>query len=201
MRNLRVVSVIFIVNVFAVVVMYFLSLVFRARAGYTDYITTIDRLIEFFVYPFLMGGMLGILRGAVKEVQTNIGKFLSYGKKYYVRLFLISIVLGVVLFLMMVAFLGMTVGMGMRMPRASTRVILLVILVGLLFIFSSIFASFLPVIIVAEDAKIMGALKYTFRFFKTNSGRVIVLALTAVLIKIFIFPAVPLFGSCPYFFL
>lgn len=89
----------------------------------------------------------------------------------------------------------MTIGMGMEMPRASTRLILLVVLVGLLFIFFSIFWSFSPVIIVAEETKIIEALRHTFRFFKAHSGRAVVLALIAVLIKIFIFPAAPLLGE------
>lgn len=68
------------VNVFALVVMHFLFLVLRGQENYSGYITIIDRLIEALVYPFLVGGMLAILRDAVKEGQTNVHRFPFYGK-------------------------------------------------------------------------------------------------------------------------
>ncbi|KJJ84378.1 membrane protein [Candidatus Omnitrophus magneticus] len=65
-------------------------------------------LIFFVIFVFLQGGAMGIVKDEMKTGVINLGKFLSYGAKYYLRilgllLLYILIAIGVVLILALIS--------------------------------------------------------------------------------------------------
>ncbi len=182
-ENLGLVSILFMTEVFVLVIIPFFFPLLVHTEDYTHFIAIIILYIMALLYPFLQGGLLGVLRDGMKEKHASLDRFPFYGSKYYFRLLGIGFLLGAVMYALIIAFLF--VFRGMTSYGATLPLILLLVLLGISFIYFSVFLNFCPVVIVSEGSKIRQGLRLATKFFSSHPTRVTFLALIVMAVRIF----------------
>lgn len=142
------------------------------------------------IYIFLVGGLLGVLRDGIKGENFRIDRFPFYGKKYFMRILVFWIFMGITFVVAVTAFFLILFPLVMGVLRPLVLFVVLAILLGLSVIYLSVFWSFSPVIIVSEEVGVNEAFKITLKFFKAHLFRVVLLAVVVMLIR-FSYLAVP----------
>lgn len=155
----------------------------RATNPATMAISIVISVVAFLIFIFLQGGALGLVRDQIKTASSNIGQFVEYGKKYYLRILLllllyIAIAVGVVLILSLVSAGILLLGDNIvtRIVVAAIVTVSAVVIITLLVY--PIYA------LVAEDLGPMAALKKGFNASKANFLATLGLFITMLLISL-----------------
>lgn len=116
-------------------------------------------ILSILVQIFIMGGILGCLREAIKKGKANLSEFVNFGKKYYVRL-LLSGLLGMVIAIVYGFIVAALVG-GMGAGGVAIKAILGVILALFIILGIALVIMFVfwPYAIVTEESGVIGGLK------------------------------------------
>lgn len=124
-------------------------------------------LASFLIFIFLQGGALGIVRDQIKTASSNIGQFVEYGKKFYLRILLllllyIAVAVGVVLILSLAS-----AGILLLGDNIVTRIIVAAIVTVSAVVIITLLIYPIYALIV-EDLGPMAALKKGFNTSKAN---------------------------------
>ena len=116
-------------------------------------------ILSILVQLFVMGGVLGCVQDVIKKGAANISEFITFGKKFYIRLLLsglLGFVIGILYSLLIMALIG-----GVTTGGTAVKIFL-----GLLLAISSVFGValilmliFWPYAIVTEDIGAIAGLK------------------------------------------
>lgn len=132
---------------------------------------------------FIQGGVLGSVRDAVKAGKAEVAKFVGYGKKFYLRLLMLAL-----LIILIVAIFGFIVTMIVAASAPTQNGVLialttvLALAIGAAGIFAILLLFLSPYILVIEDLGVMDAVKASIEF--TKKILVKILGLGALLILI-----------------
>ena len=181
-KNLNLVLIVFIFNVvWNLAVIPFSP---EAAAGVTmTPALTILSIIFILASIFVQGGILGSVKDIVKEGKQELGRFVNYGAKFYLRLLCIALIIiliiGVVGFIatLIVATSAPTGNAGLI---AFTAIIALVIAGLGLYLMLLLFLS--PYILIAEDTGVLKAMRMSIDFVRKIVLKVLGLGALLVLI-------------------
>jgi hypothetical protein len=150
------------------------------------------------VFPFVLGGFLGLARTALEGTATSLGEFVSAGRTYYGRILLgtVAFVLLVVVTLFVLGALGFVFGVVGMLAFAAmdeTAAFAMVLATGigwvLLLLVVVLFVQFYDVAIVVEDAGVTDAFRRSVRLVRSNLTSVIGFSLVwVVLLNLFVVP-------------
>ncbi len=126
---------------------------------------------------FVQGGTLGFIRDAVKQGGANFSVFTQSGGKYYLRLLLAGLFIGVIVGVFV---LGAVLAVSyLTQAQAAIGVVIAAIL-GAIGIYVVLLMFLTPYIIVAEDAGVMVSIKKSITMVKHNILKVLGLTLLLV---------------------
>lgn len=146
---------------------------------------TISIIINAFVLLlgiFINGGILNYSKGAASGTLA-MENFWEGGKKYYGKLFLLGLVVfGFVALLFAIGALLVGVSTAAAKGAANPISLVFMVIIGIIGLVSLLLVFFSPYSIVAQDEKLMGAIKQSVNFVKTYLGAFLGLAAILVLI-------------------
>lgn len=130
---------------------------------------------------FIQCGSIGYVEQVIKQGKSNLGTFAEAGKKHYLRMLGLGIVIGLVMVILAVlAVLGFVAGGAQTEPSpvaiAFAVILAIVGMVTLLFIFLA------PYAVVVESKGVLGALKASIAVVKENFLTVLGIGIILVLI-------------------
>lgn len=135
---------------------------------------------------FMQGGSLGLVRDYVKGNKMSLGKFASYGLKYYLRLLGVGII--IILLIVIVALIaGLIIAAVAPLNNVVATVIatLIAIAVGLVGIYLVIRLVMSPYALVCDEAGVMDAMKHSMDVVRRKYfWKVLLLLVLIVLIAI-----------------
>lgn len=142
-------------------------------------------LVFFLIFIFLQGGALGILKDVYKQGSGVFSNFVSYGKKFYLRilgLFLLYIAIALIIVLLLAL-----AGSGLLAIADNAFMRGLVAAIAIVIMFATIVELIFPIyIIICEDTSVIKAfvkgLKISWDNFWKVLGLFLVLAIIAVII-------------------
>ena len=145
--------------------------------------------VFFLIFVFLQGGALGILKDVYKQGSGAFSNFVSYGKKFYMRilgLFLLYIVIALIVVLLLAL-----LGSGLLAIADNAFMRGFVAAIAIVFMFLAIVELIFPIyIIVCEDTGVISALlkglKMSWDNFWKVLGLFIVLAVIAIIIGLLV---------------
>lgn len=144
--------------------------------------------VVFLIWLFIQGGVLNVLKGAVATgAEVAAGQFIEGGKKYYVRLLVMSLILVVPLVLIVIAITGIGGVVAARGAAASAGlaiVILILTIILIAYLIFLLFALFSPYGIVVGEMDAIAAIKNSMALVVSNFWKVLGLLLMLVLIAI-----------------
>jgi hypothetical protein len=133
---------------------------------------------------WVQGGTLGMVRDYLKEGSAKLGRFVSYGLKYYLRLLGIGVV--IVLFIAIIAILA-TVIIASTAPLKKLPVTVaattVAVILGLAGLYVIILLLMSPYCAVCEEAGMIGAMRSSVRFVRGCFWKVAALLALLVLIS------------------
>jgi hypothetical protein len=132
---------------------------------------------------FIQGGILGVVRDLVKQGILKIGKFINYGKKYYLRLLGLGLlIMLIILVIGLIAAIIVAIGA----PTGNSVVIgitsILALIVGAVGLYVMLLLFLAPYIMVADDLGVIEAMKKSIDIVRRNLLKVLGLAVMLVLI-------------------
>jgi hypothetical protein len=144
---------------------------------------TIISLLFVLASIFVQGGVLGSVRDTVKTSALDLAKFADYGKKFYVRLLCLALI--IILIIAIVAFLA-TLIVAASAPTGNAVMIALTTILALavggagVYLIVLLFLS--PYILVVEDLGIFESMRASIDFVKKAILKILGLGLLLVLI-------------------
>jgi hypothetical protein len=140
---------------------------------------------------FMQSGSLGFVREVVQKGQSNIQSFTNNGKKFYMRLLGVSVIVG--LFIVVLSIMAaLVILMGGENPN-----ILSLIIAGVVFlagVYGIVLLFLAPYILVSEDARVIDALKNSMSFVRQGLSHAV-----GVLCVLFAIIIVPMYAILPNF--
>ncbi len=197
-KNLHLVLIVYIVSlIFGLISMPFMRQIgMEATPGITPTLPIgfwIVIIISFLVQIFVMGGVLGGAREAIKKGKAALSQFISAGKTYYLKL-LLSGLLGFVIALAYGLLFAALVG-GIAVAGIAVKIILgLLLAVYIIFgVVLALMLVFWPYAIVSENIGVIAGLKKGIEISKTPAGNllkilgiVVILLIAAFLVNLII---------------
>jgi len=187
-KNIKMLFIIFIFNIIAVTIK--ILLIDPARAGKSGLSTIpfVLSIILALVNLYVTAGILGSIKEYIKTQKNNLSSFFKNGAKYYIRIFiiyiLITLLVGIFLsFVLLINAISAVLG----------NMVVAVILIAIILIASGIGVYFFvpsalsPYIMIAEDTGAIGGIKRSVRFFRNNVLEVVGLLILLALIRFGIF--------------
>jgi len=134
---------------------------------------------------FVQSGSLALVRDQLKQGAMKLGSFASYGSKFYVRLFLINLLLILIIFVAALI-AGVTVAAAGAVKNAVLTVAATVIavIVGLIAIYYLLLLAMSPYVLVCEELGAVESLKRSFRVVKRSLLKVLGLIIVVLLITL-----------------
>ncbi|MFA5499599.1 MAG: hypothetical protein WC404_00795 [Candidatus Omnitrophota bacterium] len=135
---------------------------------------------------FMQGGSLGLVRDYVKGNKMSLGKFASYGLKYYLRLLGVGIII-ILLIVIAALIAGLIIAAVAPLNNVVATVIatLIAIAVGLFGIYLVIRLVMSPYALVCDEAGVMDAMKHSMNVVRRKYfWKVLLLLVLIVLIAI-----------------
>ncbi len=136
---------------------------------------------------FIQAGLLGCIKEAIKDGQTKIGNMVALGKKYFLRLLGLTLLIGLI-----VVLLAIFSGGGLLLLRGDGGGIFLrsvgmfiSILFGVLAICAAIALFYSPYILVVDDCPVIGSMRKSIDFIKRFLGKAlgtVVVVLLAIIV-------------------
>lgn len=134
---------------------------------------------------FVQGGALGTVKDYIKEGKTALGKFASYGLKYYLKL----LVLGI-LIVLIIAVVGLVAALivAATVPLNNTIVTIIAtiiaIAIGVVGLYYILLLMLSPYTLVCDDMGVFDAMKKSLRVVRKALGKIIALLVLLVLISL-----------------
>ena len=135
---------------------------------------------------FIQAGLLGCIREAIKSGQSGIGNMVELGKKYFLRLLGLTLLVGLV-----VMVLAMFSGSGLILLRGAAGGIFLKsagMFISILFVIAAICAAialfYSPYILVADESQIVESMRKSIDFIRRFLAKALGTALLVVLLII-----------------
>lgn len=135
----------------------------------------VSTIIFLFVSIFLQAGALGYVRDKIKQGQANLSVFMSSGSQYYLRIFLVGLLITLVA-IVFVLVAGLFVAL-LKTVGIVIAVVIAAILVYLIFL-----VLFAPYIIVVNNESAIASLKKSVGLVRKNLLRVLGIALILIVI-------------------
>lgn len=127
-------------------------------------------LVMVLLQTFINAGVVASVKDIIKNAGLNLSKFVTYAKKYFLRIlsFGLIMLLAILALSVVFGFLGAIVGaIGNAVGALGAILGFLLAVLGLaVLIFVVIYGSFGPVVIVAEDKSVVKSLKAVLDFMK-----------------------------------
>lgn len=134
---------------------------------------------------FIQGGSIGLIRDFVKENKIKLGNFLSYGLKYYLRLFGLGLL--IVLLIAIVALIATLIIIATT-PLNNTAITVIAaiaaIIIGGIGLYYVLLLVMSPYTIVCNELGVIEAMKKSIAMVRRSLGKVVLLLLALVLISI-----------------
>ena len=144
----------------------------------------------------VQGGVLASVKDAIKTGTASLGKFISYGKKLYLRLLGLGLIL-----ILIIGILGLLSALIISLAAPSGSTILFIIaliggiVIGGLGLYLVILLFPAPYVLVAEDVGVVKAIKGSISFVRGNLLRVLGLVVLLILISLGIGLVIGLIGG------
>ncbi|MFH1258334.1 MAG: hypothetical protein ABII74_00725 [Elusimicrobiota bacterium] len=123
-------------------------------------------IINFLAGVFLQGGLLSFVKEIIKKGETSFANFWQGGKKFYLKLFLFSLLVVSAIIILMVVMLmcGLLFSLLARGNQAVMQMIFFVFIFlgGIIGFVVSVFVVFSPFIIVDQEEKLFPAIRESF---------------------------------------
>ncbi len=133
----------------------------------------------------MQGGTIGVVRDHIKTGSTLLGKFASYGLKYYLRLFLLG--LFIIFVVLIVALIAATLIVStVPLKQAAVTVIASVIAtaLGIAGIYFILLLTLAPYSMVSNEAGLIAGIKNSIRVVKGSFWKILALLLLLILISL-----------------
>ncbi len=199
-KNLKLVLIVYGVGiVFGLISLPFIRRMGAAAPGIAPVIPgggfLIIIILSVLVQIFVMGGVLGSVQEAIKKGAANIAEFVTFGKKYYLRL-LLSGLLGFVIAAVYGFIFAALVG-GMAAGETVIKIILgLLLAIYILFgITLTVMLVFWPYALVSEDIGVIAGLKKSIEIARkpiVNLFKILALVVIMVLVAFLVNLAISL---------
>jgi len=168
------------------------------------FLGTLTVIFFLFLSVFIQAGLLGCIKEAIKGGQTKIGNVLALGKKYFLRLLGLTLLIGLIVML-----LAIFSGGGLLLRGNGGGIFLrslgmfISILFGVLAICVAIALFYAPYILVADDCPVIASMRKSIDFIKRflgkalGTGAVVILVIIAasILLAVLLIPLASLTGS------
>jgi hypothetical protein len=149
-------------------------------------LTTLTFSILFvLVSVFMQGGSLGLVRDYIKEGKMKLSQFASYGLKYYLRLFVLGLII-ILLVLIIAAIAALLVAATAPLNNVIATAIasIVAITIGLAGIYFVILLVMSPYTMVSDEVGVIEAMKRSMRVVKKSFWKILLLLVLLVLIAI-----------------
>ena len=133
---------------------------------------------------FMQGGSLGLVRDWLKTGANRLNQFASYGLKYYLRLFLLGLI--IILIVLLAAIIAVVL-IAATAPLKNIAVTIIAataaIATGLAALYAIILLLLAPYSLVCDDAGVMAAVKNSMAVVKKSFWKVVLLLILLILIS------------------
>lgn len=164
-----------------------LPMVNPANAGNPAVIalSIIASIIFFLIFIFLQGGAMGLVRDVIKTGTANLGEFVSYGKKYYSRIFMLLLIYFLIAIAVVLVMALLSTGILLIGDNVFTRslVAVMVTLVALVIITFLIYPIYS---LIVDDVGAIPALKHGIDTSKNNFVKTLGLFIIMLIISLII---------------
>jgi len=153
---------------------------------------------------FIQAGLLGCIKEVIKGGQTKIGNMVALGKKYFLRLLGLTLLIGLIVMLLAVFSTGglLLTGEGGGTFLRSLGMFIS-ILFGVLAICAAIALFYAPYILVVDDCPVIASMRKSIDFIKRflgkalGTGGVVILVIIAasIVLAVLLIPLASLTGS------
>ena len=158
-----------------------INIPFQGREAEVGASVTLMVLAILFVLAsiFVQAGSLGYVHNVVKEGKAALGDFVNAGKKYYLRILGVGLIVALfVIILSIFALLAILVGGGEPNPVSVTLSVILGVL-GLIGVFLLFMA---PYIVIADDARVVQAIQMSIQIVKQNIVKILGIGIILIVI-------------------
>ncbi len=183
-KNLGLVLVLFVFNALWAIG----SLPFMAAANASAPVTAaamVFSIVFILVSVFIQGGTLGLVRDHLKTGSMKLAGFIPHGFKYYLRLFILGLV--IVLIVGIVAVIA-TVIIAATAPLNKVAVTIaatgLAVAIGLVGLYFVVLLIMSPYSMVCDDTGVVAAMKNSMKFVKAKLVKTILLLVLLILISL-----------------
>lgn len=156
-------------------------------------ITLVMLIVFMLISVFLTAGLTGMAKEAVRANKTSLGDLWTYGKKYFLRMLGLYIVIFVALMIYAVVIgvvLGFLIGAAVDLSGssmiASLGMILIILIALILGILFALIIYFAPYALVLDDLGVIDSLRKSYRLFMDNKAEVFIFVIALALINIII---------------
>ena len=182
-KNVGLIGVLFVFNV----VMNLVSLPFAQTAASPNpqftATTLLISLVFILISIFLQGGSLGIVRDYLKQGKSELSKLVSYGSKYYLRLFLLGALIVAVIFVAgIIAALIIAATAPLNNAAVTIIAAIIAIIIGVIALFYIFLLIFSPYVLVCEDKGVIDALKASIKIVRGAILKTLLLLVMIILI-------------------
>lgn len=152
----------------------------------------IGLIVLLLIAVFISAGLTGMGKEAVTTGSTKMGDFWSYGKKYFIKILLLSLIIGVIfVFVFFVVFvLALLFGLLIATSGSVGFALILYLffmlaftVIALLILLVTYFASYA---IVLENYGVFDSLQKSYRLFADNKGDVFTFVLAMIVINLIV---------------
>ena len=203
-KNWGLIVVLFLLNFFSGAMGAPLNAVQENTSMGMIFLGTLTVIFFLFLSIFIQAGLLGCIKEAIKSGQTKIGNMVALGKKYFLRLLGLTLLIGFIVMLFAVFSGG---GLLLRGNGGGIFVkslgMFISILFGVLAICAAIVLFYAPYILVVDDCPVIASMRKSIDFIKRflgnalGTGAVVILVIIAasILLAVLLIPLASLTGS------
>lgn len=151
----------------------------------TAFLVLLTSVLFILLSVFMQGGSMGVVKDYIKEGKAKLGKFASYGLKYYLRLFGLGIL--IILFVLIVAIIAaLIIALTTPLNNVVATVIasIVAIAIGVAGVYMVLLLVLSPYSLICDDAGVIVSMKKSMRIVRKAFLKVLLLLVLLVLIAI-----------------
>ncbi|MFA5146989.1 MAG: hypothetical protein WC515_06435 [Candidatus Omnitrophota bacterium] len=134
---------------------------------------------------FVQGGSLGIVRDSIKEGSAKLGKFASYGLKYYIKLFGLGLLIILVIAVFaLIATIIIAATTPINNPVVTAVAAIIAITIGAVGLYCILLLMMSPYVLVCEESGVVASMKRSMEVVRKAIGRVLLLLVVLILISL-----------------
>jgi len=185
-KNLGLVLVLFVFNA----IWNLVSIPFMPKPGETPTpqatgMAVIFSVLFILISIFVQGGALGTVKDYIKEGKAALGKFASYGLKYYLKLLVLGILIVLIIAVVgLVAALIVAATVPLNNAVVTVIAAIIAIALGAVGLYYILLLILSPYTLVCDDSGVFDAMKKSLRVVRKALGRIILLLVLLVLISL-----------------